>query len=99
MSEALQRALESISDYLNSGNTVTQGDLAAWRTALTSALERMNDLEKASRAVLDAYLLRGVASSSPTPSTGRKQSESRKQYMQRLATAIAALEKELETNS
>ncbi|MBN2554662.1 MAG: hypothetical protein JXA97_01880 [Anaerolineales bacterium] len=99
MSEALQKALASLTSAIDSGGEVTGADLDAWQAALTAALERIDRLEQTARASLDAYLLRAAPSASRVPPSARAAASIRKQHMQRLAAAMAALEKELDADS
>lgn len=103
MTDDLHTVLDDMDDWIAEGGTeeagsVSEVNVLAWRAALAAALERTDRLERVSRSALDAYLLRSSPAASPALPSGRAAASVRKQQMQRLAAAMAALEEELDAN-
>jgi hypothetical protein len=100
MPDDLRAVLNDMDDWIaaRAAKTVralTEANVVKWRAALATTLERLDKVEHASRSAVDAFLLRPPPSDSHSSTTTRSTPGSRQKYMTRLATAMAALEREL----
>jgi len=99
MIEELHSILDKMDTVIKDGSSVEESELITWQAALTAALKRIDRLEQAAREAIDAYLLRAAPSAAPSAPSGRTRAGARKAQLQRLANAMAELEKELDTES
>jgi hypothetical protein len=98
----LRMALEEMHAKIATGSSdsnreVALADLAQWRDALGDAIERLDALALISQLAIDAFLLR---SAEPGSTSGKARASSRsiaQARMNRLASAMVALEREVTT--
>lgn len=84
----------SILDASSSGQ-VTPAELLRWRDSLASSLARLETLQAAAQAAVDAYLLRPSQLAKGTHPSGRMSGQGRKEMARRVAEAMAQLEREI----
>jgi len=100
MPDNLRAVLNDMDDWIAERGTestpaVTQADLMKWRTALATALERLDRVERASLSAVDAYLLRPPPSTLPSSASASSTASGRQKHMMQFAMAMATLEREL----
>jgi hypothetical protein len=99
MPENLRAMLAEMDSRIAAGpqgiGALSEADLARWRATLAAALERLDKVERASQAALDAYLVRPTTSARPASPSAGSPVGARQKPILRLANAMAALEREL----